>query len=95
MSTFTFLPLAYLPEFDIFAGFKPKSLFENSLLLQMQFCCLGCWCGAFPIPLDWDRPWQAWPISCVYGALLGYAVGSCVAFAHVCYYFQSASKKYI
>jgi phosphatidylinositol glycan class F len=19
---------------------------------------LGCWAGAFPIPLDWDRPWQ-------------------------------------
>ena len=21
---------------------------------------IGSWCGAFPIPLDWDRPWQTW-----------------------------------
>ena len=28
---------------------------------------LGAWLGAIPIPLDWDRPWQAWPLSCVLG----------------------------
>jgi len=35
----------------------------------------GAWLGAIPIPLDWDRPWQAWPITLVYGAAAGYAVG--------------------
>ncbi len=35
----------------------------------------GVWLGAVPIPLDWDRPWQVWPIPCSIGALLGHAVG--------------------
>uniref|UniRef100_A0AAV1VPA6 Glycosylphosphatidylinositol anchor biosynthesis protein 11 n=1 Tax=Peronospora matthiolae TaxID=2874970 RepID=A0AAV1VPA6_9STRA len=36
---------------------------------------LGAYLGAFPIPLDWDRPWQQWPLTCVYGTLLGHAAG--------------------
>jgi len=34
---------------------------------------VGAWAGAIPIPLDWDRDWQQWPVSCCYGALLGFA----------------------
>jgi phosphatidylinositol glycan class F len=30
--------------------------------------------GAWVIPLDWDRPWQLWPIPCVLGAVGGYAL---------------------
>ncbi|KAJ5824695.1 GPI biosynthesis protein Pig-F [Penicillium robsamsonii] len=37
---------------------------------------LGAWLGAIPIPLDWDRPWQAFPITILVGAYIGYAVGS-------------------
>lgn len=40
--------------------------------------CLGAWFGAIPIPLDWDRPWQAFPITVLVGAYLGYALGSLV-----------------
>ncbi|KFX92263.1 hypothetical protein V490_05493 [Pseudogymnoascus sp. VKM F-3557] len=29
----------------------------------------GAWIGAIPIPLDWDRPWQAWPITVAVGAM--------------------------
>ncbi|XP_067123121.1 uncharacterized protein PIG-F isoform X2 [Centruroides vittatus] len=36
---------------------------------------IGAWCGAFVIPLDWDRPWQEWPIPCSVGAVLGCSVG--------------------
>jgi phosphatidylinositol glycan class F len=32
---------------------------------------LGAWLGAVPIPLDWDRDWQAWPITVVVGMFLG------------------------
>jgi len=35
---------------------------------------IGAWLGALVIPLDWDRPWQVWPVSCVYGAGLGYVL---------------------
>ncbi|ESO01943.1 hypothetical protein HELRODRAFT_66403 [Helobdella robusta] len=52
---------------------------EDLLLYQTVFTCfstiVGAWLGAFPIPLDWDRPWQVWPVSCVYGAVLGHCLG--------------------
>ncbi|KAK6514202.1 Glycosylphosphatidylinositol (GPI) anchor assembly protein [Arthrobotrys conoides] len=37
--------------------------------------CLGAWFGAIPIPLDWDRDWQRWPVTIVVGIYAGYAVG--------------------
>lgn len=36
---------------------------------------LGAWLGAIPIPLDWDRDWQAWPVTVLAGAWMGYVVG--------------------
>ncbi|MCJ1308830.1 Glycosylphosphatidylinositol (GPI) anchor assembly protein [Agyrium rufum] len=38
-------------------------------------CFLGSWLGAIPIPLDWDREWQKWPVTIVTGAYMGYIVG--------------------
>ncbi|KAJ5086151.1 Glycosylphosphatidylinositol anchor biosynthesis protein 11 [Penicillium argentinense] len=40
---------------------------------------LGAWFGAIPIPLDWDRPWQAFPITILAGAYIGSAVGSLIS----------------
>ncbi|CCD24076.1 mannose-ethanolamine phosphotransferase GPI11 NDAI_0C04160 [Naumovozyma dairenensis CBS 421] len=36
---------------------------------------LGGWLSCVVIPLDWDRPWQAWPIPVVIGSYLGAFVG--------------------
>ncbi|XP_055351739.1 phosphatidylinositol-glycan biosynthesis class F protein-like [Paramacrobiotus metropolitanus] len=36
---------------------------------------VGAWCGSVVIPLDWDRPWQKWPIPCCYAAFVGYTLG--------------------
>ncbi|POS86055.1 hypothetical protein EPUL_001291 [Erysiphe pulchra] len=36
---------------------------------------IGGWLGAIPIPLDWDREWQKWPITIVTGMYLGYNLG--------------------
>ncbi|KAL1303834.1 hypothetical protein AAFC00_000291 [Neodothiora populina] len=36
---------------------------------------VGAWIGAIPIPLDWDREWQKWPITIITGAYIGYAIG--------------------
>jgi len=38
-------------------------------------CFLGGWLGAIPIPLDWDREWQKWPVTIVTGAYAGYILG--------------------
>ena len=35
---------------------------------------VGAWLGAVPIPLDWDRDWQKWPVTIVIGSYLGWAV---------------------
>ncbi|KAK9388707.1 GPI biosynthesis protein family Pig-F-domain-containing protein [Lipomyces mesembrius] len=35
----------------------------------------GAWLGAVPIPLDWDREWQTWPVTVVFGAYVGNALG--------------------
>lgn len=36
---------------------------------------VGAWVGALVIPLDWDRWWQQWPVSCCFGALSGTVIG--------------------
>jgi phosphatidylinositol glycan class F len=38
----------------------------------------GAWLGAIPIPLDWDRPWQQWPITILIGAYVGTALGTLI-----------------
>jgi len=39
---------------------------------------VGAWAGAVPIPLDWDREWQKFPVTIVVGAYLGWALGKVV-----------------
>lgn len=54
-------------------GTKPTSLNDVSevIVKNMQITLLGAWLGAIVIPLDWDRPWQMWPIPCCLGAIFG------------------------
>lgn len=32
---------------------------------------VGAWLGAIPIPLDWDREWQKWPVTILVGMYVG------------------------
>ena len=36
---------------------------------------LGGWVGAIPMALDWDRNWQAWPCTVVWGVVMGWVCG--------------------
>ena len=74
--------LIYGPETDSYGGLGHVLFTEQDTLkasdplgrqLFINFCgaVFGAWIGALPIPLDWDRPWQAWPVSCAAGAVLG------------------------
>ena len=36
---------------------------------------VGGWIGAIPIALDWDREWQKWPCTVLWGAVLGWFIG--------------------
>ncbi|KAJ6440283.1 phosphoethanolamine transferase PIGF [Purpureocillium lavendulum] len=40
---------------------------------------LGAWLGAVPIPLDWDRDWQRWPVTVVAGMYAGATLGTWAA----------------
>ncbi|EQC34543.1 hypothetical protein SDRG_07870 [Saprolegnia diclina VS20] len=39
----------------------------------------GAYIGALLLPLDWDRPWQQWPLPCVYGGVYGHTLGLLVS----------------
>lgn len=64
----------------------------NKFLFQIRSVFVGAWLGAAVIPLDWDRPYQAWPIPCYLGALIGYLASNIVTFA--LYYFKFSVKKF-
>ncbi|NXK92666.1 PIGF protein, partial [Formicarius rufipectus] len=63
----------------VFSKNGAMSIWESSLQITTVCSILGAWFGAFPIPLDWDRPWQVWPISCSLGATFGYVAGLIIA----------------
>lgn len=52
----------------------PTDIFADYIRTNVKFTLMGTWLGAIAIPLDWDRPWQAWPIPCVTSALIGYTL---------------------
>ncbi len=40
---------------------------------------VGAWLSCAAIPLDWDRPWQRFPVPPTVGAVLGHAAGTLLA----------------
>lgn len=64
-------------------GVQPRAWRETAALLLpgdavwggSLGAVVGAWLGAVPIPLDWDREWQKWPVTIVTGAYLGWAAG--------------------
>ncbi|KAI9722170.1 MAG: Glycosylphosphatidylinositol (GPI) anchor assembly protein [Chrysothrix sp. TS-e1954] len=50
-------------------------LIIDAVSAQALGTLLGAWLGAIPIPLDWDRAWQAWPVTVLTGAWVGAGVG--------------------
>ncbi|XP_063238024.1 uncharacterized protein LOC134539718 [Bacillus rossius redtenbacheri] len=63
-------------------GARPLPGVLGELLLRnLQCTLLGAWLGAAVIPLDWDRPWQQWPVPCCLGALLGHTASNLLVLA--------------
>ncbi|XP_054975897.1 phosphatidylinositol-glycan biosynthesis class F protein isoform X2 [Sorex araneus] len=69
LSTFTTIPCLCLlgPNIKawlrVFSRNGVTSIWENSLQITTVSSLLGSWLGAFPIPLDWEKPWQS-PCTC-------------------------------
>lgn len=53
-----------------------KVLFSNPLLFSGFTAIIFTWLGVIPIPLDWDRPWQNWPITLLMGGYVGFCIGT-------------------
>ena len=50
----------------------------------------GAWLGAIPIPLDWDRWWQRWPITCLVSSTLGALLSLPISYLYS--FFQQSNK---
>ncbi|XP_061174678.1 phosphatidylinositol-glycan biosynthesis class F protein-like [Saccostrea echinata] len=70
------------------ADLGPESVVQITAVSSI----IGAWLGAFPIPLDWDRDWQEWPITCMVGTLLGYMTGLIIAALHLCIRYNQLRK---
>lgn len=75
-------PAALVTKFTwtrVFAEMSMRNSAERALLYPALGATIGCWVGIFPVALDWDRPWQAWPLTPAYGIVAGYILGSLAA----------------
>lgn len=64
-----------------------EMLVNNALL---TVC--GAWLGAVVIPLDWNTPWQKWPIPCYLGAIGGHLLSNVLTVLKIS--LMSAADKY-
>ncbi|KAJ0668938.1 putative GPI biosynthesis protein Pig-F [Helianthus annuus] len=92
MSAFTFAPAAsvygssWVDWHRIFTNTTEIMLIE---MIDYMICIpaygavIGAWFGAWPMPLDWERTWQEWPICVTCGAIIGYLVGLLASFGFV------------
>ncbi|CAN0237052.1 unnamed protein product [Pylaiella littoralis] len=54
---------------------SPTAAHERGTMVPAAGCALGAWLGAIPLCLDWEQPWQAWPLPMCAGGLLGFSLG--------------------
>ncbi|XP_065920536.1 phosphatidylinositol-glycan biosynthesis class F protein-like isoform X2 [Dysidea avara] len=63
-----------VPSASMFDVYRLKRMSSTSTLV-VACTLLGSWVGAFTIALDWEKPWQVWPIPCNFGATVGHVLG--------------------
>ncbi|KAL6585024.1 hypothetical protein OROMI_004313 [Orobanche minor] len=99
MSLFTFAPAvsvygsSWTDWHRIFAHTKPVGSTDFMICLPAHGAVIGAWFGAWPMPLDWERPWQEWPVCVTYGAILGYLVGMVVSFGFIVFNIRRHHRK--
>jgi phosphatidylinositol glycan class F len=73
------LNLGHRSIIHLISGHKPINVLHYYFYRNIRGTLLGAWLGAFVIPLDWDKPWQEWPISCSLGALVGFTASNYIS----------------
>ncbi|KAM3859724.1 phosphatidylinositol-glycan biosynthesis class F protein [Diretmus argenteus] len=77
----------------VFSRHGAMSVWDTSLQITVACTLVGAWVGAFPIPLDWDRPWQVWPVSCSLSSVIGFLTGLVAAPAWIHYHRKQLTYK--
>lgn len=77
----------------VFSRHGAMSVWDTCLQITVACTLVGAWLGAFPIPLDWDRPWQVWPVSCSFGATFGFLTGLIAAPTWIHYHRKQLTYK--
>ncbi|CAO0789668.1 unnamed protein product [Mucor circinelloides] len=77
----------------VFLQHSPTTTSEIYAYAQAICALSGAWIGAIVLPLDWDREWQAWPISCVISTYVGHSVGVLAAFVWASLKLMFSKKK--
>ncbi|KAI5122140.1 hypothetical protein M0805_000787 [Coniferiporia weirii] len=77
----------------LFAELSIRSPYERLLVYPTVGTLVGAWLAVFPVALDWDRPWQAWPLTPAFGAIVGHIVGSWASLAVNAILFLAAVDK--
>lgn len=61
---------------------RPENPIERALVYPVIGTFVGAWIGAIPIALDWDRPWQSYPLTVAFASILGFIVGGFASWTH-------------
>ncbi|GMM51149.1 hypothetical protein DASB73_021070 [Starmerella bacillaris] len=82
LSVLAFQPLMTIYGFDskFWLDLVSMKLPPSEINCSSWGSLIGAWLGVIPIALDWDRNWQAYPITIVLGAYIGYVVGMVIGF---------------
>lgn len=97
LSTLTILPCClYLGSESVPILITSLTFYEGSeiyeiFLFHIRLTIFGAWLGAVLIPLDWNKPYQEWPIPCYFGAIAGCFVANFVSFISITFF--KPSKK--
>lgn len=54
---------------------SPQTPPSTALLFPSISTLVFAWLGTIPLALDWDRPWQEYPLTTAYVAIVGYVLG--------------------
>ncbi|TXT13027.1 hypothetical protein VHUM_01428 [Vanrija humicola] len=65
----------------IVCQWAPENAAERALTFGLAGTLVGAWIGAIPLALDWDRPWQSYPLTPMVGSVVGFIVANYASWA--------------